>query len=99
MTDFALRKIVLQIEEVRHEGGPPVNPPSVRGAIFAICRDPFAARSEPDPFPATEALKLLALDLTDWLFAALGGREGFGACGKDALGSDGGEGGMGRRWT
>jgi hypothetical protein len=98
MTDFALRKIVLQIEETRHEGGPLVLPPPVRGAIYAICRNPFAGRYEPDLLPAMEALKPLALDLTDRLVAALGGREGLDAYGKGALVGEGGEAEHGALW-
>jgi hypothetical protein len=98
MTDFALRKIVLQIEEVRHEGGPPVIPPPVRGAIFAICRNPFAGRYQADLLPAMEALKPLALDLTDRLVVALGGREGIDAYGKGALVGEGGESEHGALW-
>ena len=63
MTDFTLRKNVLQIEELRHEGGPLVTPPPVRRAIFAIRRNPFAGRYEPDFLPAMQDLKPLALDL------------------------------------
>ena len=42
MADFAIRKIVTQVEEIRHEGGPLVMPPPVKGAIYAICRITFA---------------------------------------------------------
>jgi hypothetical protein len=98
MTDFALRKIVLQIEETRHEGGPLVLPPPVRGAIYAICRNPFEGRYEPDLLPAMEALKPLALDLTARLVAARGGREGLDAYGKGALVGEGGEAEHGALW-
>ena len=98
MPDFALRKIGLQIEETRHEGGPLVLPPPVRGAIYANCRNPFEGRYEPDLLPAMEALKPLALDLTDRLVAALGGREGLDAYGKGALVGEGGEAEHGALW-
>lgn len=98
MTDFAVRKVVLQIEEIRHEGGPSVAPPPVRGAIYAICANPFAGRYEPDLQPAMEALKPLALDLTDRLVAALGGRAGIDAYGKGALVGEGGESEHGALW-
>ena len=84
VADFAVRKIVVQLEEIRHEGGPLVTPPPVRGAIYAICANPFAGRYIPDLQPAMEDLKPLALDLTDRLVALLGGREGIDAYGKGA---------------
>lgn len=98
MTEFVVRKLVLQIEEIRHEGGPMVTPEPVRGAIYAICRNPFSGRFEPNLQPAMEALKPLALDLTDRLVAALGGREGIDAYGKGALVGEGGESEHGALW-
>jgi hypothetical protein len=98
MADFTVRKIVLQLEEIRHEGGPDVTPPPLRGAVYAICRNPFAGRYEPDLQPAMEALKPLALDLTDRLVAALGGRTGIDAYGKGALVGEAGESEHGALW-
>ncbi len=98
MADFALRKIVLQVEEIHHEGGPPVSRRPLRAAIYAICRNPFAGRFEPDLQPAMESLKPLALDLTDRLVAALGGRDGIDAYGKGAIVGEGGESEHGAIW-
>jgi len=98
MTDFAIRKIVTQIEEIRHEGGPIAAPPPVRGAIYAICANPFAGRYEPDLQPAMEILKPLALELTDRLVAALGGRGGIDAYGKGAIVGEAGEAEHGAIW-
>lgn len=98
MTDFTVRKIVVVLEEIRHEGGPLVRPPPMRGAIYAICANPFNGRYEPDLQPAMEALKPLALDLTDRLVAALGGRAGIDAYGKGALVGEGGESEHGALW-
>jgi hypothetical protein len=98
MPDFAIRKIVTQIEEIRHEGGPPADPPPVRGAICALCANPFAGRFEPDLQPAMETLKPLALMLTDRLVAALGGREGIDAYGKGAIVGEAGESEHGAIW-
>jgi hypothetical protein len=96
--DFALRKIVVQIEEIRHEGGPPADPAPVRGAVCAVCANPFAGRWEPDLQPAMETLKPLALMLTDRLVAALGGRDGIDAYGKGAIVGEGGESEHGAIW-
>jgi hypothetical protein len=93
-----VRKIGIQLEEILHEGGPVVSPAPVRGAIYAICHNPFAGRHEPDLQPAMEALKPLALMLTDRLVAALGGREGIDAYGKGALVGEAGESEHGALW-
>lgn len=98
MAEFTLRKIVLQVEEIQHEGGPAISPPPQRAAIFAICRNPFAGRYEPDLQSAMEGLKPLALDLTDRLVAALGGRDGIDAYGKGALVGEAGESEHGALW-
>lgn len=98
MADFTLRKIVTQVEEIRHEGGPVANPAPVRGAVYAICANPFAGRYEPDLQPAMEALKPLALELTDRLVAALGGRDGIDAYGKGAIVGEAGEAEHGALW-
>lgn len=85
MHDFALRKIVLHVEEIRHEGGPAPESPRLRGAIAAICANPFAGSHTEDLQPAMEDLKPLGLDLTDRLVAALGGPAGIDGYGKGAL--------------
>lgn len=96
--DFPVRKIVLQVEDILHEGGPLVHPPPVKAAIYAICANPFAGRYVADLQPAMEMLKPLALQLTDRLVAALGGRAGIDAYGKGAIVGDGGEHEHGAIW-
>lgn len=98
MPDFPLRRITTQIEEIHHEGGPLANLPALRGAIIAVVANPFAGRYEPDLQPAMEALKPLALLLTDRLVAALGGRDGIDAYGKGAIVGEGGESEHGALW-
>lgn len=98
MSDFTIRKIVCQIEEIRHEGGPAPAAPVLRGAIYAICANPFAGRYEANLQPAMETLKPLALDLTDRLVAALGGRAGIDAYGKGAIVGENGEHEHGAIW-
>ena len=93
-----MRKIVVQIEEILHEGGPVEAPAPVRGAIYAICANPFAGRYTPDLQFAMDALKPLALDLTDRLVAALGGRAGIDAYGKGAIVGEAGESEHGALW-
>ncbi len=98
MAEFKIRKIVTQVEEIHHEGGPPADPAPMRGAIYAICANPFAGRFEPDLQPAMESLKPLALQLTDRLVAALGGRAGIDAYGKGAIVGEAGESEHGAIW-
>jgi len=98
VSDFKVRKIVLQLEEIYHEGGPLADPAPMKGAVYAICANPFAGRYEPDLQPAMEALKPLALMLTDRLVAALGGRDGIDAYGKGAITGEGGEHEHGAIW-
>ncbi|MGB3278403.1 MAG: amino acid synthesis family protein [Pseudorhodobacter sp.] len=85
MYDFALRKTLILLEDIVHEGGPPPATPHQRGAIVAVVKNPFAGRHEPDLQPAMEALKPLGLMLTDRLIAALGGRDGIDGYGKGAI--------------
>ncbi len=98
MPDFPLRRITTQIEEIHHEGGPLAIPPALRGAIIAVVGNPFAGRYEPDLQPAMEALKPLALMLTDRLVTALGGRDGIDAYGKGAIVGESGESEHGALW-
>ena len=97
MPDFALRRITLQIEEIRHDGGPSAAS-HWRGAILAVVGNPYSGRFEPDLQPAMEALKPLGLLLTDRLIAALGGRAGIDTYGKGAMVGAGGEAEHGALW-
>ena len=72
--------------------------PRQRGAIIAVCKNPFAGRFEPDLQPAMEALKPLGLRLTDRLIAAMGGRDGIDGYGKGAMVGAGGEAEHGALW-
>jgi hypothetical protein len=86
-----LRKIVVSLEEVHHEGGPPSAPPLKKAFVAAVLANPFAGRYEPDILPMMEALKPLGLDLAGRLIAALGGEPGLvEGYGKGAIvGADG----------
>jgi len=98
MPDFPIRKIALQIEEILHEGGPAPDAPRRRGAILAVCQNPFAGSYHADLQPAMEDLKPLGLMLTDRLIAALGGREGIDGYGKGTLVGEAGEAEHGALW-
>jgi len=96
--EFTIRKITIQIEEILHEGGPLAATPVLRGAVYAICANPFAGRYEENLGPATDALKPLALLLTDRLVTAMGGRDGIDAYGKGAIVGEAGESEHGAIW-
>lgn len=91
MPDFPTRKTMLFIEDIHHDGGPPVATPRRRAAIIAIVGNPFAGRYVADLQSAMDDLKPLALMMTDRLIAALGGRDGIDAYGKAGLAGEGGE--------
>ena len=96
--EFTVRRITVLIEDILHEGGPMPVTPRQRGAIMAVCNNPFAGRFEPDLQPAMEALKPLGLRLTDRLIAAMGGRDGIDGYGKGAMVGAGGEAEHGALW-
>ena len=73
MPDFAIRKIAVLTEEIRHDGGPEPQTPRRRGAAMALVKNPFAGGYAAELQPAMEDLKPLGLMLTDRLIAALGG--------------------------
>ncbi|MFN3643322.1 MAG: amino acid synthesis family protein [Gemmobacter sp.] len=98
MPDFALRKMILTVEEIAHDFGPPPPAPRLRGAVVAIVANPFAHRFEPDLQPAMEDLRPLGLAMTDRLIAALGGRDGIDGYGKGAIVGEAGEAEHGALW-
>jgi len=92
MPNVEVRKFVTQVEEIWHEGGPPVAEPAKRGAIAAVVANPYAGRYVEDITGFMEDLKPLGLDMAKRLLAALGGDaariEGYG---KGAIVGAGGE--------
>jgi hypothetical protein len=82
MPDVKLRKRVIVVEEIFHEGGPVTGVPLRRAAALAVIRNPFAGRYVPDIAGFMETLNPLGLEMTKALVAALGGDaksiEGYG---------------------
>ena len=68
-----LRKVCTVVEEIFHDGGPPVAPPRRRAAVIAVIRNPFAGHYVASIEPYMEALKPLGLQMANRLLAALGG--------------------------
>lgn len=82
MPDIEVRKKVVSVEEIFHEGGPAPDTPLRRAVALAVIKNPYAGRYVEDIMPLIDALKPLGLELADTLIAALGGDpkvvEGFG---------------------
>jgi len=82
MPDVKVRKTLLTVEEIFHEGGPPSTTPLRRAAALAVIRNPFAGRYVEDIASFMDDLKPLGLEMSESLIAALGGHrktvEGFG---------------------
>jgi hypothetical protein len=68
-----IRRIHWEVEEIRHEFGPPPPEPLKRGWIGVVLGNPYAHRYEPDILPMMKALEPVGLDMARRLLAALGG--------------------------
>lgn len=67
-----IRRVMTQVEEIRHEFGPAPEVPLLRGAVAAVLRNPFAGRYEADILPMMEALNPVGVDMAHRLRAAMG---------------------------
>ncbi|MEM9442236.1 MAG: amino acid synthesis family protein [Pseudomonadota bacterium] len=91
MPTFAIRKVLLQLEEIRHDGGPAPESPRRIGAVLACVANPFAGRYESDLQPAMEDLKPLGKMMSERLIEALGGAALIDGYGKGAIVGESGE--------
>jgi len=82
MPEIVLRKRVVIVEEIFHEGGPASPVPLKRGAILSVISNPFAGRYVEEIASFMDDLKPLGLEMARALLAALGGDprsiEGYG---------------------
>jgi Amino acid synthesis len=82
MFEVELRKRVLIVEEIFHEGGPVAAKPLRRAAALAVIRNSFAGKYVPEIAAFMEDLNPLGLEMAKVLVAALGGDakaiEGYG---------------------
>ena len=92
MAELVIRKTLISIEEIFHEGGPPGPHPLKRGIALAVIGNPFAGRYVEEIQGFMEDLKPLGLRMATDLIKALGGNpkaiEGYG---KGAIVGAGGE--------
>ncbi len=81
-----VRKIALGIEDVHHDGGPPLAQPIRKGWVGAVVKNPYAGRYVADITPMMEALKPIGMQCTKRLIEALGGEpQRIEAYGKGAI--------------
>ncbi len=82
MADVDIRKKIIILEEILHEGGPPAATPLKRGAIVSVIKNPFAGRYVEDIAFFMKDLEPLGLSMAHELVGALGGDpkrvEGYG---------------------
>jgi Amino acid synthesis len=71
MSQPQIRKYVVAVETVLHDGGPPVAQPPRKGVAAAVIANPHAGRFVADLIPWMDSLRPLAIDLSKRLLAAL----------------------------
>lgn len=92
MSRIAIRKRLLNVETVYHEGGPAASPPLRIGIVAIVIANPFAGRfAEGEELTAFgKDARAIADELVPELITALGGTERIQAYGKGAIvGTDG----------
>ena len=82
MPEIRIRKKLILIEEIFHEGGPSAATPQRRGAALVVIHNPYAGSYVENIAEFMEDLKPLGLSMAQSLLAALGGSasivEGYG---------------------
>ncbi len=73
MPEIVIRKRLIQIEEIFHEGGKPAKEPLRRGAVLSVIRNPFAGRYVEEIAGFMDDLTPLGLAMANALLSALGG--------------------------
>lgn len=92
MPEVVVRKTVVTVDEIFHEGGPVAEVPYRRAAVGAVIKNPFAGRYVEDIVGFIDDLKPLGVAMARKLIDALGGDpsvvEGYG---KGAIVGEAGE--------
>lgn len=73
MAEIELRKRLLTVEEIFHEGGRPAQTPLRRAAAVSVIANPFAGRYVEDIAFFMKTLEPLGLEMAEALVQALGG--------------------------
>lgn len=85
MSLVKIRKKLLNIETVHHEGGQPADIPVRMGSISVVLANPYAGRYVEDLQPFVKDATEMANELVPELIAALGGADKIQAYGKGAI--------------
>lgn len=86
MPAVVVRKFLVQVEEIFHEGGPVAAHPLKRGAVVAVIANPFAGRYVEEITGFMDDLKPLGLDMARRLIDAIGeGASAIEGYGKGAI--------------
>ena len=89
---IAIRKIATSVEEERHEFGPPLAEPVIRGSVAVVMTNPYAGGYVEDITPLMEALKPVGKEMAERLIAAMGkGAKEIEGYGKGAIVGSAGE--------
>jgi hypothetical protein len=72
MSTHDIRKTVVTVETIYHDGGPRAAQPLRLAVAAVVMANPLAGRYESDLLPFMASLKPIAIDLTQQLLAALG---------------------------
>jgi hypothetical protein len=96
---FAVRKILVCVDETYHDRGPAPESPAVKGAIAAVVSNPYVDRYVEDLSPASDELRALGERLGHRLIDALGGdADAIESYGKGAIVGTSGELEHGAMW-
>src|SRR4051794_10877389 len=74
MTQYRIRKWVSHVEEIRHDGGDPAEPPLIKAAVGVVIENPFAGLRVEDLSALTLPSAELGTALGERAAALLGGR-------------------------
>ncbi|WP_406624694.1 amino acid synthesis family protein [Acidovorax sp. SDU_ACID1] len=85
MSLVKIRKKLLNVENIYHEGGPVRDEPIKMGSIAVVLQNPYAGRYVEDLQPFVDDATKMANEIIPELIAALGGADNIQAYGKGAI--------------
>lgn len=80
-----IRKKLLNVETIYHEGGPAASEPLLQASIAVVINNPYAGRYVEDLSELVEASKEIAKDIVPELLDAVGGADKVETYGKGAI--------------
>lgn len=85
MSLLTIRKKLLNLEAIHHEGGPARDDPILMGSIAVVVNNPYAGRYVEDLSELVKAATEIAKELVPELLRAMGGADRIQAYGKGAI--------------